>query len=121
MVSLGQCADPGQTISLNSGNPNGTSGGLFTVPAARVLVITRTIIHPLDPGPGTLNITFIQSEGGLPDRIRQTWLVPNSEPTEFDFYPGYVISSESKLKIRNNATSAGKVCIQIYGYISPDQ
>lgn len=121
MVSMGAMANPGQTQDVRAGNPDGTSAGVFTVPAGNVLVITRVIIHPFNSGTGILDITFMQSDNVLGDRIRQTWRVPNTEPTEFDFSPGYVISSGSKLKIRNNATSAGKVFVSIYGYTIPDR
>lgn len=121
MVTLGASANPGEIQDVRRGNPDGTSAGVFTVPAGSVLVITRVIIHPWSPGTGILKITFIQSEGGLQDRIRQTWLVPNSKPTEFDFSPGIVISSESKLKIKNTANSAGRVSVSFNGYITPDK
>ena len=121
MVKLGCAANPGETRDVFGGNPDGTSAGLFTVPAGSVLVITRVRIHPWSPGTGILKIAFIQSGGGLQDRILETWLVPNSKPTEFDFSPGIVISSESKLKIKNTANSAGRVSVSFNGYITPDK
>ncbi|MBA7547938.1 hypothetical protein ES705_40379 [subsurface metagenome] len=121
MVSLGAHANPGQTQDVNGGNPDGTSAGLFTVPTGSVLVITRVIIHPTNPGTGILDITLIQSDNVLPDRIRQTWHVPNSKPTEFDFSPGYVISAGSKLKIRNNDNSSSDVHVTLYGYMTHDK
>ena len=121
MVYLGATANPGEIGDVRGGNPNGTSAGEFTVPAGSVLVITRVIIHPMSPGAGILKITFIQTEGGLQDRIRSTWIVPNSKPTEFDFSPGDVVSSLSKLEIRNEAESAGRVFVNFRGYITPDK
>jgi hypothetical protein len=121
MVSLANVANPGQIQDLRGGNPDGTGAGVFTVPAGNVFVITRVIIHPFNPGAGTLDVTFMQSDDVLGDRIRQTWRVPNSQPTEFDFSPGYVISSGSKLKIRNHINSPGDVAVTLYGYTTPDE
>ena len=120
MVSLGAFANPGQTQDVNSGNPDGTGGGLFVIPGDKVLVITRVIVHPLPISSGTLEIALMQSDSALGDRIRQTWQVPGSQPTEFDFTPGYVVSSAgSKLMIRNSSNSTGSVHVAIYGYVAP--
>ena len=121
MVHLAAHATPGQIQDVNSGTPEGTGGGLFTVPDGKVLVITRVIIHPRHLGPGELEIEFIQSAGGLPDRINQTWWVTNSSPNEFDFTPGYVISSGSSLKIKNETSSSGEVIVAFTGYVTADK
>ena len=118
MVSLGAFTDPGEIKEVRQGKPDGTSGGIFTVPRGRVLVVTRAIIHPINPGIGTLQLTFIQSDDKLGDRIRQTWIVPTARPTEFDFSPGFVISSGSIMKIENDTSSDGTAHVSIYGYIA---
>ncbi len=118
MVEMAEVASSGETKVLKTGTPQGTGGGVYTVPDGKVLVITRVIIQPMNPGAGTLDITFMQSDAALGDRIRQTWRVPNSQSTEYDFSPGYLISSGSDLKIRNNNTSAGDVAVLIFGYIT---
>lgn len=120
IVHLGAYVNPGQTQDVRGGNPDATSAGLFRVPAGSVLVLTNVIIHPMNPGAGKLSITFIQSDASLGDRIRQTWRVPNSQPTQFDFSPGEVVSSGSKLMIRNDASSAGDLYVSFNGYVTPD-
>ncbi|MCK4793311.1 MAG: hypothetical protein KAV87_56805 [Desulfobacteraceae bacterium] len=120
MVSLGARSDPGETQEVRSGNPDGTGGGVFTVPTEKVLVITKVVIRPYTLQAGTLDITLIQSDTQLGDRIRQTWWVSNSQPTQFDYSPGYVVSSGSKLMIRNDTGSSGEVHVSLYGYIESD-
>ncbi len=121
MVSLGAMTNPGQTEFVRSGNPDGTGGGVFLVPPAKVLVITRVIIQPMNLGTGTLDITLMQSDQQLGDRILKTWRVPNSQLTQLDFSPGYVVSSGSNLKIRNGNSSAGNdVYTSFYGYVTSD-
>ncbi len=119
MVHLGATANPNETRDFYAGNPDATSAGVFTVPADGVLVIINVIIHPLSPGPGILDITMIQSDATLGDRTRQTWHVPNSQPTQFDFSPGEVISSGSKLMMKNESSSAGRVHVSFFGYVAP--
>ena len=120
MVDMATVVAPGETKNLNSGTPQGTGGSVYQVPNGNVLVITRAIIQPMNPGPGSLDLTFIQSDTTLGDRIRQTWRVPRSQPTEYDFTPGEVISSGSNLKVRNNG-AGGDAAVMIYGYVAvPD-
>ena len=118
MVELAAVADPGQTVDVRGGNPDGTGAGVFTVPTGKVLVIQNVIVQPMDPGAGNLRVTFIQSAGGLPDRIRDTWVVPNTEPTHYDFSPGTRVSSESRMKIRSEAGNPGKVAVLLHGYVA---
>lgn len=54
MVHLGSTVNPGETQDVRGGNPDGTSAGVFSVPAGSVLVITRVIIHPSSPRTGIL-------------------------------------------------------------------
>ncbi len=117
MVRLAEVVGPGETKSLRTGTPQGTGGGVYQVPDGNVLVITRVIIQPMNPGPGSLDLTFIQSGGSLPDRIRQTWRVPRSQSTEYDFSPGDLISSGSSLKVRNNG-AGDDVAVMIHGYVT---
>jgi len=118
MVSMAEIAAPGATTDMRTGTPEGTGGGVYRVPDGKVLVITRVIIQPMSPGAGIVDIAFIQSDAALGDRLRQTWRVPRSQPTEYDFTPGYLISAGSTLKIRNNGSSGGEVAVLIYGYIT---
>lgn len=118
MVDMAEVVGPGETKTLKTGTPEGTGGGVYQVPGGKVLVITRVIIQPMNPGSGSLDLTFMQSDAALGDRIRQTWRVPRSQPTEYDFSPGELISSGSSLKVRNNGTGGGEVAVLIYGYIA---
>lgn len=118
MVSLGAFTNPGEIKEVRKANPDGTGAGVFTVPGGKVLVITRVIIHPINPGSGTLQLVLLQSVRSSEDRTRQTWIVPSSRPTEFDFSPGYVISSKSVLKIKNDESNSGSAHVSIYGYIT---
>ena len=133
MVSMAEIAAPGATTDMRTGTPEGTGGGVYRVPDGKLLVIIRVIIRPMSPGAGIVDISFIQSDAALGDRLRQTWRVPRSQPTEYDFTPGYLISAGSRsappstrsvfsagstLKIRNNGSSGGEVAVLIYGYIT---
>ncbi len=115
MVALGEVAGPGETKTMRIGSPEGTGGGIYTVPDGRVLVITRAIIQPMNPGSGSLDITFLQSDAAG-DRIRHTWRVPRIQPTEYDFTPGEQVSAGSTLKIRNN--SGSDAAVRLYGYVT---
>ena len=117
MVDLAEVVGAGQTKIHKTGTPQGTGGGVYQVPDGRVLVITRVIIQPMNPGPGSLDLTFMQSDAALGDRIRQTWRVPKSQSTEYDFSPGELISSGSSLKVKNNG-AGGDVAVMIYGYVT---
>jgi len=117
MVDMAEVVGPGETKILKTGTPQGSGGGVYQVPNGRVLVITRVIIQPMNPGPGSLDLTFMQSDTAAGDRIRQTWRVPNSHSTEYDFTPGELISSGSSLKVRNNGAS-DDVAVMIYGYVT---
>lgn len=121
MVGMAEVVGPGEIKVLPTGTPQGTGGGTYVVPDGKVLVITRAIIQPMNPGAGTVDITLMQSGGGLPDRIRQTWRTSRSQPTEYDFTPGMLVSTGSTLKVRNNSPSGGGVAVLIYGYVAaPD-
>lgn len=119
MVGLAEVVGPGETKILKTGTPQGTGGGgAYQVPDGTVLVITRVILQPMNPGPGSLDLTFMQSDAALGDRIRQTWRVPRSQSTEYDFTPGALISSGSSLKVRNNGAAGANAAVLIYGYVT---
>ncbi len=121
MVGLGAFTHPGQTQIVSSGNPDGTSGGPFTVPGGKVLIITKVIIHPIPLRSGQLQIAFMQKDTELGERTRQTWHVTGNEPTEFDFAPGDVVSSDSQLEIKSSSSNAGDLFVQMYGYLATDE
>ncbi|MCH7727226.1 MAG: hypothetical protein IH991_12215 [Planctomycetes bacterium] len=117
MVDIAEVVGPGESKILKTGTPQGTGGGVYRVPDGKVLVITRVVIQPMNPGPGSLDLNFIQSDTALGDRIRQTWRVPKSQSTQYDFSPGKLISSRSNLKVRNNG-AGDDVAVMIYGYVT---
>ena len=118
MVNVRAVVSPGETQTFRGGTPQGTGAGEYTVPDGKVFVITRVIIQSMSPGAGTLDLTFMQSDTALGDRIRETWRVPNSQPTEYDFTPGTLISGGSQLKAKNTSSVSGDVSVALYGYIT---
>ena len=103
-----------------AGTPDAVNAGVYSVPAGKVLVITTVRIYPVNPGSGTLDVQLGQRIGGT-DRAREHWLLPNSEPTQFDFSPGLVIASGSTLLVRNRPGSAGPVYVGISAYEADDR
>ena len=70
MVDLAEVVAPGETEILRTGTPQGTGGGVYQVPDGKYLVLTRVIIQPMNLGSGSFDLTFIQSDAALGDRIR---------------------------------------------------
>jgi len=96
------------------------NAGVYSVPAGKVLVIRTVRIYPVTPGSGTLDVQLGQRIGGT-NRAREQWLVPNSEPTQFDFSPGLVVASGSTLLVRNRPGSVGPIYVGISAHEADDR
>ena len=91
--------------------PTAASGGVYTVPTGKYLVITSLTIFPQSPGAGNLYIQLAQNSAA-----RKYWIVPNAQPTHLTFGPGMLVAPGYSLKIYNKAGGAGAIRVHIYGY-----